>query len=124
MRKTRTLYRPVDPAELDLIRKSGWRGFPPRLEGQPIFYPVIQKEYAVRIARDWNVPESGSGFVTRFRVDSEYLNQYEIHEAGGRDHTEYWIPAEDLMEFNDHIDGKIEVIAEFHGIDEKAPDEP
>jgi len=35
------LYRPVGPKELELIAASGYRDFPPRLPGQPIFYPVL-----------------------------------------------------------------------------------
>lgn len=34
--------------------------------------------------------------------------QFELHYVGGRDHAEYWIPAEGLDEFNDHIVGPIE----------------
>lgn len=64
-----TLYRPVGPAELKLIEGSGWKAFPPRLPDQPIFYPVVQKEYAIRIARDWNVKADGAGYVTQFNVD-------------------------------------------------------
>ena len=59
-----------------MIERSGWKAFPPRLPEQLIFYPVVQEEYAVRIARDWNVPASGAGFVTRFDVDAEYLKQF------------------------------------------------
>lgn len=66
------LYRPVDPEELALIKQSGWRAFPPRLPDQPIFYPVLNEEYAVQIARDWNVPASGSGYVLRFAVRAEF----------------------------------------------------
>jgi hypothetical protein len=33
--------------------------------------------------------------------------------AGGSLHTELWVPAEELEEFNRHIVGKIEVVAEF-----------
>lgn len=109
-----TLYRPVGPEELELIKSSGWKAFPSRLPEQPIFYPVVEKEYAIRIARDWNVKASGSGYVTRFRVDSSYLRQFPVQEAGGRDHTEYWIPAERLAEFNEHIVGAIEVVEVFH----------
>ncbi|HWB27845.1 MAG TPA: hypothetical protein VG738_20375 [Chitinophagaceae bacterium] len=58
--KTRTLYRQVGPNELKKIEDSGWTKFPPRLPEQPIFYPVLNEEYAVQIARDWNVPASGS----------------------------------------------------------------
>src|ERR1700722_19394303 len=95
-----TLWRPVGPNELALIRKAGMRAFPPRLPEQPIFYPVLTEEYAVKIARDWNVPASGVGFVTRFRVRRAFLNRYTVQDAGGRAHREYWIPAEDLPDFN------------------------
>ena len=90
------LYRAVGPEELKLIADSGWREFPPRLLEQPIFYPVVQKEYAIRIARDWNAKASGAGFVTRFEVNAEYLSRFEMQRAGGREHAEYWIPAEQL----------------------------
>ena len=114
---TVVLYRPVGQAELDLIRASGDRAFPPRLPFQPIFYPVLEEAYAVQIARDWNVKDAASGFVgyvTRFRVRAEFLSRYRVQTVGGRIHQEYWIPAEELDEFNRQIVGQIEVIAEFH----------
>ena len=111
--KVATLYRPVGPEELELIRTSGWTRFPPRLPEQPIFYPVLTEAYAVRIARDWNVKASGAGYVTRFDVDAAYLRRFDVQPAGGQAHQEYWIPAEELEAFNSHIVGVIEVIAEF-----------
>jgi hypothetical protein len=114
MRETVTLYRPVGPKELGLIADSGYREFPPRLPEQPIFYPVLNEEYARQIARDWNVKASGSGYVTRFQVSKEFLDRYEVQIVGGSVHQEYWIPAEDLLEFNCNIVGKIEIIVEFH----------
>ena len=89
------------------------RAFPPRLAEQPIFYPVLSEDYAIKIARDWNVPANGSGFVTRFRVRKDFLDRYDVQEAGGRAHLEYWIPASDLDGFNAAIVGLIEVIREF-----------
>ena len=108
-----TLWRPVGPRELDVIRESGMRAFPSRLPEQPIFYPVLSEAYAVKIARDWNVPASGKGYVTRFRVARAFLDRYPVREAGGRNLCEYWIPAEDLPAFNNALVGKIEVVAEF-----------
>ena len=107
------LYRPVGPKELALIAASGHREFPPRLPGQPIFYPVLNEEYARQIARDWNVPASGAGYVTRFAVRNEFVARYPIHTVGGSVHQELWIPAEDLAEMNRNIVGLIEVIAEY-----------
>lgn len=112
--KTTTLYRPVGPHELALIAESGFREFPPRLPDQPIFYPVLNEEYARQIARDWNVKASGSGFVTRFQVANAFLETYPEQVVGGAIHRELWIPAEDLRELNRNIVGLIEVIAEFH----------
>ena len=116
MCETTVLYRPVGPAELALIRISGWRAFPPRLPEQPIFYPVLNEEYATQIASRWNtVYGSQSGYVTRFHVRTDFLQRYAVQIVGGEMHQEYWIPAEDLEEFNRNIVGKIEVIAEFRG---------
>ncbi len=89
------------------------RQFPPRLPEQPIFYPVTTEAYAIKIAREWNVPASGKGYVTRFRVAKTFLDQYEVQTVGGRNHQEYWIPADDLQAFNDALVGPIEVVAEF-----------
>ncbi|MBC7883567.1 MAG: ADP-ribosylglycohydrolase family protein [Anaerolineae bacterium] len=110
---TTILYRPVGPRELNLIVQSDYRAFPPRLPEQPIFYPVTNEEYATQIARDWNIPASGVGYVTRFAVRSLFLSRYSVRIVGNSLCKEYWIPAKNLIEFNDNIVGKIEVIGEY-----------
>ena len=112
-RRTTTLWRPTGPEELALVEASGWREWPPRLPDQPIFYPVLSEDYAIRIARDWNVPASGVGHVTRFEVDSDFLARYPVQQAGGRTILELWVPAEELAEFNRHIVGPITVVRTF-----------
>ncbi|NEV89043.1 ADP-ribosylation/crystallin J1 [Streptomyces tendae] len=112
--RTTTLWRPTGPEELALVEASGWTAWPPRLPEQPIFYPVLNEDYAVRIARDWNVPASGSGYVTRFEVDTAFLARYPVRQAGGVTILELWVPAEELAEFNRHLVGRIEVVREFH----------
>ncbi len=111
------LYRPVGQKELDLIKASDFNSFPPRLSFQPIFYPVLNEEYAVQIARDWNTKDKASeyvGYVTRFQVKTEFLQKYPVQTVGGSQYQEYWISSEELTEFNANIVGKIEIIAEFH----------
>jgi hypothetical protein len=118
--RTVTLFRPVGQKELDLIAATGYKEFPPRLDWQPIFYPVVTQDYAEFIAREWNTKdvENGCvGFVTRFRLNASFIEAYETHEVGGRDFTEYWITSEDLAELNSHIDGLIDVISEFRAED-------
>lgn len=113
-----TLYRPVGQGEMELIRGSHFREFPPRLPEQPIFYPVLSEEYSTQIARDWNTKDERSGFagyVLRFSVRSEFLRRYDVHVVGSSAHREYWIPADDLPGLNANIVGEIEIVAEFHG---------
>lgn len=108
-----TLYRPTGPKVLELVRASGFTKWPPRLPDQPIFYPVTNEEYAVQIARDWNVKASGAGFVTRFQVLKSFMDRFAVQKVGGSVHTEWWIPASELDEMNRNLIGVIEVIRQF-----------
>ncbi len=113
-----TLYRPVGLAELRLIANLDYRAFPPRLGFQPIFYPVLNEDYATQLARDWNTrdPVSGfCGFVLRFEIDDEFAARYPVQTVGARVHRELWVPAQELGEFNARIAGRIEVVAQFYG---------
>ena len=110
---TVTLWRPTGPEELVLVEASGWTAWPRRLPEQPIFYPVLNEDYATKMARDWNVKASGVGYVTRFQVRKSFMDRYEVHQAGGRTILEYWVPAEDLDDLNNNIIASIEVVAEY-----------
>jgi hypothetical protein len=111
---TEILFRPVGEEELSLIRALNFAAFPPRLPEQPIFYPVCNFRYAEEIASKWNAP-GGRGYVTRFEVAKSFLTRYEKHQVGGKEHVEYWIPAEELEAFNRSIVGKIRVVKSFSG---------
>lgn len=117
MSETIALFRPVGKNELALIEESDFTAFPPRLPEQPIFYPVLNEEYAAQIARDWNAKFNADklGYVTKFEVNKEFLDKYETKIVGGKTHEEYWIPAEDLEQLNRNIVGNNKVIAEFVG---------
>lgn len=109
------LYRPVGSRELELIRESSYKKYPPRLPGQPIFYPVLNEKYAIEIASRWNVKynDDHKGYVTKFEIDDDYSQQFEIHTVGDSYHQELWIPSQELENFNRHITGDIQVIHEF-----------
>lgn len=111
-----TLYRPVGQTEMDLIAASGYKKFPPRLEWQPIFYPVLNQAYAEQIALEWNTKDAFSGYagyVTAFDLPASYLAQFPVQNVGGEIHNELWVPAEQLEAFNSHIVGEIRVVNSF-----------
>jgi hypothetical protein len=112
----KTLFRPVGQAELDLIRASEFRAFPPRLPDQPFLYTVTKEEKPQQIARDWNTKDENSGYagyVLRFDARSSFLNSYKVHTVGASRHQEYWIPAADLAEFNRNVVGTIQILASY-----------
>ena len=117
---TTILYRPVGPEELALLRQSGFTRWPPRLPGQPIFYPVTNEAYAAEIAEKWNVQDSAYGAVTRFHMRTAFMRQYQIQQVGGSHHTEWWIPAADVDALNDNIVGTIDVIREFSALPDQS----
>ena len=122
--ETLELFRPVGPRELARIRELQWCAFSPRLHYQPIFYPVLNEDYARQIARDWNATKAETGyqgFVTRFRVRAAYARRFPVQTVGGRPHQEPWVPADELDEFNENIVGEIEVVATYMGSADSAP---
>ncbi|NOW06145.1 hypothetical protein [Clostridium beijerinckii] len=112
------LYRPVGLKEMELILNSNSREFPARLPTQPIFYPVLEYEYASQIASDWNTVDNNSGlvgYVTEFNIDEDYISQFKVHTVGKSIHRELWIPSNKLKEFNNNIIGKILISEAFYG---------
>lgn len=109
------LYRPVGTKELELITASNYTKYPPRLPEQPIFYPVLNEQYATQIASQWNVKYNSDhkGYVTKFEIDNNYFKQFEVHIVGANYHQELWVLAEELEVFNQHIIGKIQVVSSF-----------
>lgn len=116
--ETITLYRPIGEKELLLIAENNFSAFPPRLEWQPIFYPVLNEEYACEIASKWNTTdEFGNylGFVTEFKITQEEFSKYKVENVGGCIHNELWVPAEELERFNQAIIEKIKITKVFVG---------
>lgn len=94
------------------------RKFPPRLSWQPIFYPVLNLEYAAQIASDWNTKDEFSGYVgyvLSFDIPREHFQKFNIENVGAANHNELWVPAEELEEFNNQLLGPIRVEQAFYG---------
>ncbi|MCP2341878.1 hypothetical protein [Actinomadura rupiterrae] len=103
---TTTLCRPTSPKELEFVRASGRRAWgPPRLPEQPIFYPVLNEEYAIKIARNWNAAHDGADYAS--------LARNPVQQPGGRTIQEPWAPAEDPAELNTRITDPIDLVQEF-----------
>jgi|SRR5690242_6940530 len=112
-----TMFRPVGLIELGLIYDSEMKEFPPRLPQQPIFYPVLNRNYASQIAEKWNTQSAPgfAGYVTKFDVRRNHAAQFHTQTVGNSTHQELWVPAERLAEFNAAIVGRIETVDGYFG---------
>ena len=81
-------------------------------DNNPASAPIVHLWITVG-ARDWNVRDSGAGYVTRFEVRKNFLDHYQVQDAGGQAHREYWIPADQVDAFNQAIVGQIEIVRSF-----------
>ncbi len=100
------LYKPVGQKEYELIKQSGFKEFPQMLEMQSIFYPALFKEYARKIAKEWNTKDELSGYighVMEFEIDDKFIAKYEMHIIEDNTYQIYRIPVEDLNVFNKSI---------------------
>jgi hypothetical protein len=107
-----TLWRPVGPTELELIAATGMGHFPSVARATDLLscpHGSLCHEHRAGLKRAtrWRIRHPV------LQVRAAFLARYEIKEAGGRDHREYWIPAEDLPACDEAIVGEIEVTAEF-----------
>ena len=101
-----------------MIKETGYKAFPPRLSWQPIFYPVLDFDYACTIANDWNTKDDANGnvgYVTKFEISVEYFNEFKVENVGAANHNEMWVPAERMEEFNSKIVSGIKVVKAFYG---------
>ncbi len=108
-----TPWCPTGPQELALVAASRWWPWPPRLPDQLVLCPVLNEDYATRIARDCNVKASGAGHGTRFQAYASFLDHYPVPHVRGKPILKYWIPAADLPARNDAIVGRIDLVASF-----------
>lgn len=111
--ETLVAYRPVGQGEMDRLIACEFTARPPRHPIQPFFDPVTSEEYALEIARPWELPRRSVAWATRFRGRGSFLPRYEIHQVGASRHTEWWIPAQDPPELNANLVGKIEIVHEL-----------
>jgi hypothetical protein len=114
----KTLFRPTGIREFELIMEADFKKFPPRLNWQPIFYPVLNQAYAEQIALEWNTKDEFSGYcgiVTRFNITDESFSKYDVQNVGGSIHNELWVPADELELFNQSIINGIQIVKVFFG---------
>jgi hypothetical protein len=80
-----------------------------------LFCPVLSEWLARSTADDRSRRLAPQGsFVVSFSIDDPYASGFEPHTVR-REHEELWVPAEQLWELNEHIEGPIRLVSASFG---------
>ena len=109
------LYRPLSAEEYRAVEEKGFTGFPPRSEEQPLFTALLSEEGATQIARHMRISKTAENliYVVSFLVDDAYIRQFPVQHANERNRRALWIPADEVDILNQHLIGKIRLIASY-----------
>ena len=109
------LYRPLSAEEYRAVEENGFTGFPPRSEEQPLFTALLSEEGATQIARHMRIAKTAENliYVVSFLVDDAYIRQFPVQHANERNRRALWIPADEVDILNQHLIGKIRLIASY-----------
>ena len=109
------LYRPLNADEYHEVEARSFRGFPPRAEEQPLFTALLSEEGASQIARHMRIAKDCDNivYVVKFLVEDAYIRQFPVQHANERNRRALWIPADEVDILNQHLIGKIRLIASY-----------
>lgn len=118
--KDMKLYRPVGLYEMSKILDLKGEEFPKEFFNHSLCRVIVNLDYALKVARDWNAKDRNSGyagFVIEFEVNKSFIDNYTVQCVGKNNGLEYLIPANQISIFNYNIKGKIKIQDAFFGDD-------
>jgi hypothetical protein len=113
--QTIALYQAICPGRLQDLVTSGWREIQPGAEGNHFCYLKLNQRYAEMIARQWEVPTHGRGYVVRIVLPKYCLQPYLLDTVAYEEHLEYRVPVEDLSRLSSYRVGDIVMVSAFKG---------
>ena len=65
------------------------------------------------IARQWEVPLHGAGYVVRLVLPAEVIRQYDLETVAYEEHLEFRLPVGELSQVNRHLVGDVQPVSAF-----------
>ncbi len=112
-RETQAVYQAIGPHQLAALIHTDWRRIEPGWGGQRFTYLKQQQRYAEMIARQWEVPLHGAGYVVRIVLPEDALRQYDLETVAYEEHLEYRVPSVELADLSRELVGAVQPVAAF-----------
>jgi len=110
---TQAVYQAIGPKQLAALIRADWRRIEPGWGGEHFTYLKQQQRYAEMIARQWEVPLHGAGYVVRIVLPEDALRQYDLETVAYEEHLEYRVPSCELVELSNELVGAVQPVAAF-----------
>ncbi len=112
-RETIALYQALSPQQLAALISADWRRIEPGRGGERFVYLKLCQRYAEMIARQWEVPLHGAGYVVRLELPMEVIRQYEMETVAYEEHLEFRLPVCDTPFVSRHLVGDVQPVSAF-----------
>ncbi len=112
-RRTIALYQTLSPAQLAALKAANWRTIEPGREGQHFCHLKLKQRFAEMMARQWELPIHGAGYVARLLLPRAALAGYDLDSVAYEEHLEYCVPVGDLSSLSRELVGQVELVAAF-----------
>lgn len=112
-RATQALYQAVSPQQLASLISADWRRIEPGWGGEQFIYLKLHQRYAEMIARQWEVPLHGAGYVLRIVLPEDIVRQYDLETVAYEEHLEYRVPVAELDYLSAQLVGSVQPVAAF-----------
>ena len=110
---TIALYQAMSPQQLAALIRADWRRIEPDQGGERFFYLKINQRYAEMIARQWEVPLHGAGYVVRLILPEPVMKYFDLETVAYEEHLEYRVPTCELDRINHHLVGEVSIVSAF-----------
>lgn len=111
--ETIALYQALSPRQLAALIRADWRCIEPGGGGEHFIYLKLCQRYAEMIARQWEVPLHGAGYVVRLVLPAEVIRQYDLETVAYEEHLEFRLPVGELSQVNRYLVGDVQPVSAF-----------
>ncbi|MFV0278722.1 MAG: hypothetical protein ACK5HY_16280 [Parahaliea sp.] len=110
---TLAVYQTLDPSQLSVLKRGGWKQIVPRQDGERLCQLKLQQRYAEMIARQWAVSSFGEGYVVRLILPRRALTHYTLGSVAYEEHLEYQVPTGELPWLSRQLVGRVSLVSVF-----------
>lgn len=108
-----SLYQALSPLQLAALIRADWRHIEPGRGGERFTCLKVNQCYAEMVARQWQLPSHGAGYVARIQLPMHALKRFDPETVAYEEHVEYRVPVGELAALSERLLQPLELVSAF-----------